>query len=70
MTHEVTVYDIFLRIGIRYNTHLGFYIRTVKCHPKFYLVERVLSQGGGVVIHPAPDTQLSSFSTRLDSVLG
>ena len=50
MTHKVTVYDIFLCTHIHKYTRYRVGVRNVKCHPKFNLVEGVLSQGGFVVL--------------------
>ena len=62
MTHEMTAYEIFLCrhiVQIYSLRSLG----TVKCHPKFNLVEGVLSQG--VVVHAiSRSAQLLSITER------
>ena len=52
LTHKMTVYDIFMCRHTLKNMHTRVSLKTVKCYPKFNLAEGVLSQGGGVVVHP------------------
>ena len=55
MTHKMTAYDIFLYRHTLKDIHTGVAPKTVKCHPKFNLVEEDLSQGS-FIVHPEVDT--------------